>query len=369
MALLLTFFLISISFSFLCSIWEAVLLSIPPSYVEIRKQSGDAVATHLEKFKKNIDRPLAAILTLNTIAHTGGAIGVGAQASKLWASASYDVQGFSLSGEAIVAALMTLAILILSEIIPKTLGANYWKRLTGFTVFSLRIIIAMLYPLVWVSQGITKLLKKDKDKSVLSRADFSAIAEMGAKQGIIEENEHSIIKNLLRFDKIRAKDIMTPRTVVVVASEDRTLGAFYDAHPNLRFSRIPVYRGEKDEIVGFFLKDDLLNQIIEGKRDLPVSKITRNIRVVDENASLPLIFEQLIEKKSHIAVVADEYGGMAGIVSMEDIMETLLGLEIMDEMDSTSDMQQLARENWRRRAQRLGLIKEGDKNEIDGDKE
>nr|MBX2884151.1 DUF21 domain-containing protein [Granulosicoccus sp.] len=198
--LLIIFFLVSIIFSFLCSVWEAVLLSITPSYTQMKLQEGNELGQTLKRFKENIDRPLAAILTLNTIAHTVGAIGVGAQATSIW--------GASIISTAVVPVIMTLAILILSEIIPKTIGANYWKELAGFTVSSLKIIMWILAPLVFISQLITKALKKDKQASVLSRADFGAMAELGSQQGVFDEGEANILRNLLRFNTIFAKNVM-----------------------------------------------------------------------------------------------------------------------------------------------------------------
>ena len=350
MGLLILFFLVSIVFSFLCSIWEAALLSIPPSTVEIKYQEGGRVGLLLKKFKDNIDRPLAAILTLNTIAHTVGAIGVGAQATKIW--------GESLMAGVVVPVLMTLAILILSEIIPKTLGANSWDSLMNFTVLSVNAIIVGLLPLVWISQLITKSLKKDKNKSVLSRGDISAMAEIGAKEGELQQSESKIIQNLLRFDTIRAKDIMTPRTVVKSSPANITMSEFYDKHKNLRFSRIPIYQENIDEITGYILKEEVLKKIIGEEADAPLSTINRDIQIVPASMQLPELFNKLMERREHIALVVDDFGGMAGLVTMEDVIETLLGMEIMDELDNIEDMQLLARKNWERRAKALGIISE-----------
>lgn len=353
MGLLLVFFLISIVFSFLCSIWEAVLLSITPAHVEIKFQEGKRVGKLLKSYKTDIDRPLAAILTLNTAAHTAGAIGVGAQANIYWDQ--YSLLGMNVAA-VIVPVVMTIAILILSEIIPKTLGANYWKQLTNFTVNSLSAIIFILYPLIWVTQLITKSLKKDKDKSVFERSDISAMASIGEQSGVIEQNESKVIQNLLRFDTIRSKDIMTPRTVVIAANENMTVRDFYEENKKLRFSRIPIFHESIDKVSGFILKDELLTQLVNENDNALLKDISREIQIVNEVTPLPQIFNILMEKREHIALVVDEFGGMAGIVSMEDIIETLLGLEIMDEFDNTADMQQLARKNWENRAKLLGLI-------------
>ncbi len=358
--MLLLFFAMSILFSFLCSIWEAVLLSITPSFVEVTYKQGTKTGQLLKNFKEDIDRPLSAILTLNTIAHTVGAIGVGSQAGKMYGDQNMVLGGFELpfSVEAFVGAAMTLAILILSEIIPKTLGANNWKQLSGFTVNSLNVVIIALYPLVWLSQLITKSMKKDKDKSVLSRADFSAMAEIGEKEGIFRSNESRIIHNLLRLNTIRTKDVMTPRTVVKAANQERTIQEFYDKNEKLQFSRIPVFAESKDHINGFVLKDEILSSIIKDNGEAPLRDIMREILIINEQVPLPDLFNQLMEKREHIALVVDEFGGMAGIVTMEDVIETLLGIEIVDEQDNIEDMQLLARKNWEKRAKVLGLLEE-----------
>jgi len=371
MGLLIFFFLLSILFSFLCSVWEAVLLSITPSFVEVTYKEGTTTGKLLKDFKKDIDRPLSAILTLNTIAHTVGAIGVGAQAGKQFGDQDLVIGGMALpfSVEAFVGAVMTLAILILSEIIPKTIGANNWKQLSGFTVRSLNIIIYALYPLVWFSQFITKILKKDKEKSVLSRADFSAMAEIGEKEGIFRSNESKIINNLLRLNTIRAKDIMTPRTVVKVANQDVTIQEFHERNQRLQFSRIPIYAESKDHINGFVLKDEILSNIIKENGQAPLKNIMREIHIVNEQMPLPDLFNRMMEKREHIALVVDEFGGMAGIVTMEDVIETLLGIEIVDEQDNIEDMQMLARRNWEKRAEVLGLLEELEQEETKEDDE
>jgi CBS domain containing-hemolysin-like protein len=348
---LIVFAVIAIAFSFMCSMWEAVLLSVTPSYAQIQLQQGSRIGLHLQHFKENVDRPLAAILTLNTIAHTVGAIGVGNQATIIWAEAN------PLITAVVIPVVMTLAILILSEIVPKTLGANYWRELTPFTVNSLLLIMKLLAPLVWLSQHITRALKKDKDKSVFSRTDFLAMTEIGAEQGVIEHGESRIISNLLKFDRVCARDIMTPRTVVHADSELTTIAAFHDANPTLRFSRIPIYEAqEKDHVIGYVLKHEVLAAMLRGEGEQPLSTLRRSIMVVKEDEPIPQVFERLMAEREHVAVVVDEFGGMAGVVTMEDVIETMLGLEIVDELDHTDDMQVLARRNWEHRARDLGLL-------------
>ncbi len=365
MGLLISYAILSIAFSFLCSILEAVLLSVTPTYVEIEAQKGTAKGLALKEMKADIDRPLSAILTLNTIAHTVGAMGVGAAAATIWANSAplFTVPGLDIpvTPEVVVAVLMTLAILLLSEIIPKTIGASYWKSLTGFTVSSIKIIMFLLTPLVWVSQKITQLLKSPGHGSVLSRQDFATMADISVKTGVIKKGESRIINNLLTFNTVQAKDIMTPRTVVQAAAENMAIEKFYDAHENIRFSRIPIFKGNKDSINGFVLKDELLDNIIKKRGASPLSSIKRDIMIVNELMSLPDLFNQLMEKREHIALVVDEFGGMSGIVTMEDVIETLLGLEIVDELDGIADMQALARKNWEKRAKILGILGDEEK--------
>lgn len=365
MGLLIAFFVLSILFSFLCSIWEAVLLSVPPAYVQIEYKKKTRTGLLLKEMKENIDLPLAAILTLNTIAHTVGAIGVGAQATIIWSGTYLDMDlGFTaihinMAG-VIVPVVMTLAILLLSEIIPKTLGASYWKNMAGFTVKSLRIIIYGLWPLVWLSKWITKLLKKKDADIAFSRTDFRAMAEIGVQEGVFKKGESNIIQNLMRFNTVTARDIMTPRTVIIAANEEMSIAEFYQDHPALRVSRIPIYKDNKDQITGFILKDDLLQHLLEDKGDQPLKKISRDILMVTEVVSITELFNRLMEKREHIAIVVDEYGGLEGLVTMEDIIETLLGMEILDEMDNIEDMQRLARQNWQERARALGILKDED---------
>ncbi|MBA2483035.1 MAG: DUF21 domain-containing protein, partial [Nitrosomonas sp.] len=291
--LLIVFFLVSITFSFLCSIWEAVLLSVTPSFTERKVQEGSDIGHTLEAYKSNIDRPLSAILTLNTIAHTVGAIGVGAQAAIIW--------GTSIMSTTVMPVAMTLAILLLSEIVPKTIGANYWQELAGFTVKSLRIIMLILAPFVFISQIITRTLKKDKNASVFSREDFSAMADLGAKQGVLDKEESTIMRSLMLFESVLAHDVMTPRTVIVAAPEIITAREFHDSHPNLRFSRIPIYEDSLDHITGYVLKNDLLIRLVNNENNTPLSAIKRNMIAIKENYPIPELFNHFIEKREHVA--------------------------------------------------------------------
>ncbi|MFK7979851.1 MAG: hemolysin family protein [Saprospiraceae bacterium] len=353
MFLLLAFFALSITFSFLCSIWEAVLLSITPSFINRKVQAGSQLGEDLEIFKEDIDRPLSAILTLNTIAHTVGAIGVGAQAAVVFEDTPTIL---GIPSETIIAVVMTLAILILSEIIPKTIGANKWESLAGFTVKSLKFLLFILAPFVWVSQLITKNLKNDKDKSVFSKADLAAMTHAGEESGVLAQSESTIIKNLLRFEEVSVRDIMTPRTVMVKADETTTLMDFYKNNQPLRFSRIPVFEESADHITGVVLKDEILQYLVEDKDDVQLKALIREVPAVRDDKPLPQLFEVMTTQRAQIAIVVDSYGSLVGLVTMEDVLETLLGLEIVDESDGEADLQKLARQKWETRAKKLGLI-------------
>ncbi|MCS3678557.1 CBS domain containing-hemolysin-like protein [Salinibacter ruber] len=346
MGLLLLYVALAIGVSFLCSVMEAVLLSVTPSYVAALEREGSTVGKRLHQFKENVDRPLAAILSLNTIAHTVGAAGVGAQAAVVF--------GEAYTG--IVAGVLTLLILVLSEIIPKTLGAVYWRTLTPALVRLLTATIIVMWPLVKLSQGLTYLLSQDEDEAAFSREEFTAMAELGEEEGVFEEKESRILRNLFRFNSLRVKDVMTPRTVIFQMPEHRTIGGVVEEHDEFRFSRIPVYDDDPDDITGYVLKDEMLLRAAQEEFDVSLSEISRDILVVHETLALPDLLERLLDRLEHIALVVDEYGGVAGVVTMEDVVETLLGLEIVDEADSVEDMQALARKQWFKRARELGMV-------------
>lgn len=368
MSLLIFYAVISIFFSFLCSILEAVLLSINPTFVNLKKKEGKPYAITLEELKKDVDKPLIAILTLNTVAHTVGAILVGVQAkvayAEIYGNTTRSILGFTITEDAmvgIVSTVMTILILVASEIIPKTIGATYWRQLANFTAKTLKaMVLALKYTgLLWVLQLFTKLVGgKGHHGSVLSREDFTAMADIAHEDGVFEKSESTIIKNLLRFDEVLVKDIMTPRTVMKIASEQKTIQEFFSENPKLRHSRIPIYSENVDNITGLVLKDNVLEEIIAKNGNMPLSKIKRDILITQRNTPIPKLFDILIAKREHIALVVDEYGSVSGLVSMEDVIETLLGLEIMDESDYVADLQILARKNWEHRAKQSGVIEE-----------
>lgn len=339
LSLFIAFLALSIAVSFICSLWEAVLLSISPSYMQIELNKGSKSGHILKSFKSNIDRPLAGILTLNTIAHTVGAIGVGAQATLIWANSNPLITGL------IVPVVMTAAILIFSEIIPKTIGATNWRALAPFTIRSLDLMLKVLAPIVWICQRITGVFNADKEQQIFSRTDFLAMAQIGSQEGHLDASEAQFIERILKFKTYKARDIMTPRTVVVTAAQTMTARDFYDHQDELIHSRIPLRDEEGSElIIGYVLKDEVLEHLIDEEEDKPLSAFRREILIVPEDYSIFQLFNDFIEQREHMALVVDTYGGTAGIATMEDVIETLLGAEIVDETDTTVDMQDMARQ-------------------------
>lgn len=344
--LLVAYILMALVFSFLCSVAEAVLLSITPSYIVGLQQDRPKLAALLTRLKqKNVDQSLAAILTLNTIAHTVGAIGSGAKATIVFGSTWFGL--FS--------AIMTLLILFLSEIIPKTLGAVYWRKLVGPTAIFVRSLILLLYPLIWISEKLTKLIAHGKELHVFSRKEFIAMAKIGERAGQIRERESGIIRNLFRFDSIHAKDIMTPSTVIVSLQQDMTVTEALDLKSHTPFSRLPLYRNGLDDITGFILKTDMLISNAQAQKEVKLASLKRDIMTVSGEMPLSDLLEFFLDHRQHIALVVDEYGGTIGLVTLEDIVETLLGMEIVDETDKVEDMQVLARRQWEKRAKAIGL--------------
>lgn len=357
MGLLLIYAVLSIFFSFLCSILEAVLLSVTPTFINVKKKEGKPYATTLEDLKKDVDQPLIAILTLNTIAHTVGAILVGVEAESL--PYKFEILGVNMVG--IVSTIMTLLILVVSEIIPKTIGATYWKQLANFTSKALIVLIAPLKytGILWVLRLTTKLIGgKGHHGSVLSREDFTVMTDIAHEEGVFEESESKVIKNLLAFKEIFIKDVMTPRTVMKMAPESMSISDFFKENQNLRFSRIPVYKDKTDNITGLVLKDEVFKEMANQNGEKTLADIKRPIMFTNRNLPIPELFNELIINKNHISVVVDEYGSVSGLVTMEDVIETLLGLEIIDESDTDANMQDLARKNWEYRAKRLGIVED-----------
>jgi len=339
MTLLLLYLFLALFTSFLCSIVESVLLSTPVTFLKAQADGGNKSAVDFLRYKENVDRPLSAILSLNTIAHTVGAAGVGAQATIV-----FGEQYFGL-----VSAILTILILILTEIIPKTIGANYAKQLVGFSAKTIRVMVVIAYPLVVASAFLTKLLSKKGDEQTTSREEISVLANIGTEEGIFRENENQIIQNLIKLYNVRVSSIMTPRIVCVTANEDMTLREFMQNKDFLTFSRIPVYQNNNDDITGYVLRSYVFEKLAEDLFNLTLKEIKREIVVLPETINVYKAWEKLIGLKEHISIVVNEYGGMEGIATVEDIIESLMGIEIVDEKDTVSDMQQYALEKWKSR--------------------
>ena len=313
MTLLLIFLFGAMTISFLCSILESVLMSTPLSYITMREDEGYKGATLFKKYKTDNARAIAAILSLNTIANTIGAAGVGHQVE-----AAFGNQWFGL-----VSAVTTVLILVFSEIIPKTIGTSQWRRLMGFTAYTIRVLIFVLYPVVMLVQWFTKL----------------------------------IAKKVIKLNNIKAYDVMTPRVVAATAPEKMTLKAFYRNDEYSHFSRIPVYAEEEDFITGYVLRSEALEELAEDHFSKTLGEIKRTIPLFNEEMSVADIWDSLLKHKEQIGGIIDEFGSFQGIITLEDIIETIFGLEIIDESDEVADMQQYARERWQQRQRRFKEIK------------
>jgi len=345
MLLLVAYVLIALVFSFLCSVAEAVLLSVSPGYIAVLEREGRSAGPLLRRLKQNVNKPLAAILTLNTIAHTVGAAGAGAQAAVLFGEAWLGV----------ASAVLTLLILVLSEIIPKTLGTHYWQALAPATAYGLRFLVWGLYPFVKLSEYLTRSVTRGPALTGLSRDEFAALAEVSRQEGLLADSELRILKNVLALREMTVRDAMTPRTVVFAIPESTSVGEFFERHSGEPFSRIPLYRGEKAQVTGFALRSDLLLAQAKGAVSRLASEYRREIRTLPGMLPLARGLEELLEARAHMLVVVDEHGGTEGILTLEDVIETILGLEIVDEADRVEDMQAFARRLWRHRAEAMGL--------------
>jgi CBS domain containing-hemolysin-like protein len=339
--LLVFYLLLALGVSFICSLLEAGLLSITRPYIAVLRREGRVTGERLEKMKQNIDRPLAAILTLNTVAHTIGAAGVGAQVVVIFGSA------WVAAGSVVV----TLLILVLSEIIPKTLGAVHARPLAGFTARTIAVIMTLTYPLVVVLELISRRLGGGK-AATMTREEIEVVADIGERAGALREDESRVIRNLLRLHEVKVQDIMTPRPVVFSLSKDATVGEVIAAHQPIPFSRIPVYDESPDRMIGLVLRLAILEAAKDGRRDQPVGELAESIEVIPEVSNVDAALDRFIARQAHFFQVVDEFGGTAGIVTLEDAVETLLGVEIVDETDSVTDMREHAREMLAKRQRR-----------------
>lgn len=340
MILILVYLLGALALSFLCSVLEAVLLSTPMSFISMKESEGNKTATLMKKFKNNVDRPVGAILSLNTIAHTIGSAGVGAESIKIFGEEYFGI----------ISAILTLLILVLSEIIPKTIGASYWRSLAMPATRIINILIYITLPLVILSELITKIFTRKKVQLSVSREEVSAMVDVGTHEGVFHERESQIIKSCIHLSNVKAKEIMTPSIVVESANENLSLKECYD-NRKWNFSRIPVYRESKDFIVGYILKDDMLKHLSDDHFTKTLKELKRPILSFTEEESVYHIWEQMLQKREHLSVIVDDYGALRGVVSMEDIIETMTGVEIVDEDDIAVDMQVMAKEKRNRMEQ------------------
>ena len=339
MEALLLFLIGAMAISFLCSVLEATLMSTPFSYIALREEEGYKPAPLMKKYKQDSSRPIAAILALNTIANTIGAAGVGRQATILFGS-----EWFGL-----VSAITTILILVFSEIIPKTIGTTHWKSLMGFAARTVRILIIILFPIVVCVEWLQKLITpKDPDTSI-SREEVGAMADVAEESGELDEDENEIIQNIINIDEVTADQVMTPRVVAATAPESMTIKEFYQDRSFLHHSRIPVYDGNDEYITGYILRVDALQLMAEDKFDVTLGELRRDIASFQEETTIGEIWDEMLNGQEQIAVIINEYGSFQGILTMEDVIETILGDEIVDERDAVVDMQQLARERWQKR--------------------
>ena len=343
MALLIIYLLGALLISFLCSILEATLMSTPISFITMREDEGYKPAKLMKQYKLDSSRPIAAILALNTIANTIGAAGVGKQATLVFGS-----QWFGL-----VSALMTLLILIFSEIIPKTIGTSHWKSLMGFAAKAIRLLIIVLFPIVWCVEKIQKWITPKASETAISREEVGAMADVAEESGELDEDENEIIQNLINIDEVTACDAMTPRVVAAIAPESMTIKAFYKDRRFYHHSRIPVYADNDEYITGYILRVDALQLMAEDRFDARLRDIRREVESFPEETPIVDVWNGMLEKKEQIAIIINEYGSFQGILTMEDVIETILGDEIVDERDAVVDMQQLAREKWKKQAAKV----------------
>ncbi len=333
--------------SFLCSIAEAVLLSVSDGYIRLLEESGRRAGRMLRGLVRDIDRPLAAILTLNTIAHTMGAAGAGAQAAVVFGSAAVGV--FS--------AVLTLLILVLSEIIPKTLGAHHWRRLAPGMALGVTGLIFILAPFVRLSKALTRWLTGGQSRAGISRGEFAALAEAAAQEGHLSEHEIAVVRNMVRLRDLCIRDVMTPRTIIFSLPEDMRVATYFHKHDRDRYSRIPIYSEDSERVTGFVLRSDLLLAYGRDNGEKSLADYRRHLRAVPEGLSALRALEQAVATRCHMLLVVDEYGSTQGILTLEDLMEAVLGRQIVDEGDAEIDLRREARRRGRRRFGQLFAIR------------
>ena len=337
MFLLIFYFALAVLVSFLCSLLESVILSASYTHIEMLSRKGIHYAPLLKKMKYQISRPLSAILTVNTAANTLGAAGVGAQVHKLYGNEFVTL--FSI--------ILTFVILIVSEIIPKTLGTTYWRLLLPFSVYTIQFLMLICYPFVRLSSWVNQAFRSRSRH--ITREDIVGATKMGVNEGAIYKNEGDLIQNILALKRKKVSEIMTPRTVITAFERKMTVGQAFKKYQPLRFARIPVYEHNLDHIVGLVHRYKILEARSGGGENVTVDNYLHSIHTVPENISVSAALHQFIKRKEHIFLVVDEYGSLTGLVSMEDVVETILGIEIVDELDSVVDLREQALKQWQQK--------------------
>ncbi len=336
---LIIYIVLAIAVSFLCSLLEAALLSTPTSFIETQAEGGNRAAKLMQQHKQNIDGPITSILTLNTFAHTFGAAGAGAEA----------VGVFGSQWASLITIILTLMILIFSEIIPKTVGAVYWKQLFYFTAYMVKILVTIFAPAEWAFNYLTRKIAPENNNPTITRGELEMMAKISATEGSLDKNESRIVSNLFRLSTVKVWDIMTPRTVMLAFPRDLTVGDILDGgRRSMPYSRIPIYAETSDNITGFVLRHDIFRAAADDKHDTPLYTLERPIHFVPETMTITKVLEEFVSRQEHIFIVFDEYGGTAGLITMEDAVESLLGIEITDESDVVADLRQLAQQRYER---------------------
>ena len=325
--------------SFLCSLLESFILSVSHAHISLISKERPTIGKKLSSFKENINRPLSAILSLNTIANTVGAAGVGA----------ITLVEFGNSWVAIMSGILTLSILVFSEIIPKTIGAIYWKRILIPATIAVQVLIVIMYPLVLLLELLSKWLAKGENGDKVSREEVIAMAELGEDEGTIEESESTVIENVLMLDDIPVEEVLTPRSVIFYLNKDNNVKEVLEKHENIEFSRIPVCDDGLDNIIGVVRRHILLKSKADDQFDIKIGELARPIHTVQETDSVGDVLDEFVKRREHMFMVKDEFGQVTGLITLEDAIETLLGVEIVDETDSVVDMRKLALDNWRKK--------------------
>ena len=339
MSRLFFYFFAVLGISFLCSLLESFILSVTHAHISLVSKDRPALGKKLSHFKENINQPLSAILSLNTIANTVGAASVGA----------ITLVEFGSNWVAIMSGILTLCILIFSEIIPKTVGALYWKKILVPATFAVQVLIIMTYPLVVFLEFLSKWLAKAENEDKVSREEVIAMAELGEDEGTIEESESTVIENVLMLDDISVEEVLTPRSVIFAVNKTNSVREVLDKYNDIEFSRIPVYEDGLDNIIGIVRRHVLLKSKAEDQFDVTMGELAKPIHAVEENDSVGDVLDEFVKRREHLFMVKDQFGQVAGLITLEDAIETLLGVEIVDETDSVVDMRKLALDNWRKK--------------------